>query len=222
VIINPQYQYPTLERVMIKEKRHYTTNKIDPLPSVTTILSSSGNKEALQKWIERVGEEEAEKIKNVSASVGTTMHSNIENYILHNTKPSGKPLEMILSKLIIDDLKNVDEVWGLESALYYPKKYAGTTDMVGIYKGIPAIIDFKNSRKMKLPKFLDDYKMQLVAYALAHNSMFGTTISNGVILIARWDGILQKVNLSGTEFDDYCEKWMNLVENYHLTMVNNI
>lgn len=221
MIISNRYQYPTLERVMINEKRHYTTSQINPLPSVTTILSSSGNKEALTKWIERVGQEEADNIKNVSAAVGSQMHLNIENYVLHNTKPVGKPLEMILSKLIIDDLKNVDEVWGIEAALYYPEKYAGTTDMVGVYKGVPAIVDFKNSRKMKLPKFLDDYKMQLVAYALAHNQMFGTEINQGVILIARWDGILQKVTLAGSEFDDYCEKWLLTVENYHKSVVNN-
>lgn len=213
---NSCYKYQELTRVNVNEKRHYTDGVFLPVPSVTTILSALSNKEKLKEWAERVGEEEAERIRDQSSTVGSNMHSHIEQYILHSTKPTGKPLEVILSKLIIDDLnKNMDEVWGVEAMLYYPGLYAGTTDLVGVYKGKQSIVDFKNSRKFKAKAWIEDYFLQTAAYAVAHDYHYGTNIENAVILIARWDGMLQRIETSGEEFAAYKEKWMQQVRLYH-------
>lgn len=217
------YKYSKLTRVEIDGKRHYTDGVFLPVPSVTTILAETSNKEKLQEWANKVGEDEAERIRNQSATVGTNMHENIEKYILHSELPKGKPLEVILSKLIIDDLnKNMDTVWGVESPLYYPNLYAGTTDLVGIYNGKQCIVDFKNSRKFKSRAWITDYFLQTAAYAIAHDYHYGTAINDAVILIARWDGMLQKVEIGGEEFAGYKKKWIERACNYRGVSVDSV
>lgn len=212
---NNCYKYTKLLRIEIDGKRHYTDGVFSPIPSVTTILSETGNKEKLKEWVAKVGEEEAEHIRNQSATVGTNMHNNIEKYLVNAEKPTGKPLEVILSKLIIDDLnKNLDTVWGVEAPLFYPGLYAGTTDLVGIYKGKQSIVDFKNSRKFKSRDWITDYFLQTAAYAIAHDYHYGTQINDAVILIARWDGQLQRVEITGDEFAMYKRKWIEKASNY--------
>lgn len=215
------YKYSTLQRVDVNGKRHYTDGVFSPVPSVTTILSETGNKDKLIQWAEKVGADEAERIRNQSANIGTKMHDNIEQYIVNDIKPTGRPLEVILSKLIIDDLnKNMDEVWGVEAMLHYPGLYAGTTDLVGIYKGKAAIVDFKNSRKFKSRDWISDYFLQVAAYAIAHDYHYGTKIEDASILIARWDGVLQKIEITGDEFASYKEQWFGRVDKFRQNVID--
>ena len=51
------------------------------LPSVTTILGATKDKQFLKDWTAKVGKKEAERIKNVSSSRGTSMHKFLEHYI---------------------------------------------------------------------------------------------------------------------------------------------
>lgn len=225
VYVNHNYchKYIKLSRIEIDGKRHYTDGVFSPIPSVTTILSETGNKEKLKEWVEKVGEEEAEHIRSQSASIGTSMHNNIERYILTSEKPVGRPLEVVLSKLIIDDLnRNMDTVWGVEAPLYYPDLYAGTTDLVGIYKGKETIVDFKNSRKFKNRAWITDYFLQAAAYAIAHDYHYGTNINDAVILIARWDGVLQRIETGGEEFAQFKRQWIEKACNYRGIAVDTV
>ena len=43
----------------------------------------------------------------------------------------------------------MDEIWGCEATLYYPGKYAGAADCIGVYENKETIIDFKQSNKPK-------------------------------------------------------------------------
>ena len=40
-------------------------------------------------------------------------------------------------------------MYGLEIPLYYPEKYAGRADVIGVFEGEPAIMDFKQTNKPK-------------------------------------------------------------------------
>jgi len=100
-------------------------------------------------------------------------------------------------------------------ALYYPEKYAGTTDLVGVYRGKPAIIDFKQSNKPKKKEWINDYFHQLAAYALAHDIIHGTSIEYGVVLMAVQDGTTMEYSSAGREFTRYKEEWLQRVETYH-------
>jgi genome maintenance exonuclease 1 len=148
--------------------------------------------------------------------VGTQIHTNLENYIKHRTVPTGKMLERLLSKLLIDKaLPKITEVWGLEAPLYVTDLYAGTADMIALFNDEPSICDFKNSRKFKKKEWIENYFLQLCAYALAHNTMFNTNIRQGVVMVATWDGVYQEFVINGTEFDDYTAKWLNRVEQFY-------
>ena len=70
-----------------------------------------------------------------------------------------------------------------------------------MYKGTPAIVDFKQTNKPKKDEWVDDYKLQLVAHALSQNEVHNTNIKNGVILMCSKDFEFQTWELSGEEFD---------------------
>ena len=95
-----------------------------------------------------------------------------------------------------------------------PGKYAGTTDMVGLYKGRPAIIDFKQTNKPKKREWIQDYLMQLAAYAQAHNHLFNTEIDQGVILMCSRELIFQRFELEGENFTRAADAFMKRLEKY--------
>jgi len=214
-LVNP-YKYEPLPRIETGSVRRYDLGNGFPVPSVTTILDATSDKTFLVEWRARLGEEEAEKYTQQSADVGTQLHLNLENYMLHGTPPTGKMLTRLLSKLLIDKaLPKISDIWGLEAPLYVTDLYAGTADMIALFNGVPSICDFKNSRKFKKKEWIENYFLQLCAYALAHNTMFGTNINQGVIMVATWDGVYQEFVINGAEFDEYTAKWLNRVEQFY-------
>jgi hypothetical protein len=94
--------------------------------------------------------------------------------------------------------------------------YAGTTDVVGCWKGQPAILDFKQTNKPKTTDRIEDYFYQLVSYAACHNEMFGTNIRTGVILMCSANYEYQEWTISGAEFDRWTNAWWHKLERYYL------
>lgn len=204
-----------LKRAEEKGIRKYETPDGKKLVSVTTILSKIKDTTHLREWRERVGEDEANKITAQSTSIGNGMHKNLENYIL-GQPITGTFYAQTLAKLIIKQaFPKIDEIWGSEVSLYSKDLYAGTTDLVGIHQGIPSIMDFKNSLKEKKKEWIDDYKAQLAAYALAHNEMYGTNIHRGVVMIATRDAKYQEFVFEGEEFDECINLWLTSLEKYY-------
>jgi genome maintenance exonuclease 1 len=186
-----------------------------PLPSVTTILSKTKDMTHLNAWRAAVGEEKAKQIVTEASGLGTGLHTNLENYILG--KPiAGTFMQKALAQVIIKNgLCKVDEVWGTEVALYSKELYAGTTDLIGLHENKPSIMDFKNSRSDKKREWIEDYFMQLAAYALSHNEMYGTDIKRGVVMIATRDAKYQEFIIEGDEFTHYETMWANKVCAYY-------
>jgi genome maintenance exonuclease 1 len=144
------------------------------------------------------------------------------------TNPYAHPSWFMAAEVILKGLvPNVDEFWGVEVPLYYSGLYAGTTDCVGVWKGRPAIMDFKQSNKVKKREYIGDYFLQLCAYAQAHNNMHGTDINQGVILMAVQPKLLPDNTYStpeylefvieGDEFAHWSNEWTKRVELYYLT-----
>jgi genome maintenance exonuclease 1 len=117
--------------------------------------------------------------------------------------------------VIQSGLKDLEEVWGSEVTLYYPGLYAGATDVVGIYDGKESIIDFKQTNKPKQREWIGDYFVQLAAYAMAHNHVYGTKIQNGVILMCSKDCFFQKFEVSDKEFKGYMHEFLRRVDEYY-------
>jgi genome maintenance exonuclease 1 len=219
---NPKFIYPKSMRSLIDDKRHYEI-KSTKLPSVTTILSATmpeDKKKALDIWKQRVGDVEADKIKNEAANRGTAMHSIIEKYLegqgYLDLTDVGHQAHTMATQIIENGLKNkLSELWGIECCLYYPDLWAGQTDVCGIYEDGEAIIDFKQSNKPKRREWIEDYKLQLAAYALAHNEIYGTNIQKGVNLICTKDNLFQKFVFEGEEFKQAKFEWLRRVDQYY-------
>lgn len=214
-----KFSYPDLIRDDSSDIRLYKTPDEDLVPSVTSILSETKDKTFLKEWADRIGQDNADRIRNEAASVGTKMHDYLECYILDKKyKADYNPLTtqaISMAEIIIEEgLVHVDEVWGTESRLFYKDQYAGTTDVVGLYKGEPCIIDFKQTNKPKKKEWIEDYYLQLCAYAHAHNEMTGTEINRGVVLMCSRDLTFQKFEVDELQFQKYSYMWFNRVKEY--------
>ena len=214
-----KYNYKDLKK-QEGPSRSYLTPDGEALPSVTTILSRTKDKTFLKEWRARVGEAKAEKIISDSSQIGTALHLYIEHYVNEHAYKDLTDIGIQAGKMaqvIIDHdqgLKKVSEVWGSEVHLYYPGKYAGTTDMIGVYDGRPTIIDFKQTNRPKKREWVQDYLMQLAAYAMAHNKLFDTEIDQGVVLMCSRDLLFQKFELKGENFVRAGDTFMKKLDLY--------
>jgi genome maintenance exonuclease 1 len=219
---NKKFIYPTSSRSLINEERHYDIDA-EKLPSVTTILQATQPEEkraALATWKARVGEIEANRTRDQAAERGTSMHRILEGYMLGqyhlDLTDLGQNAHTMAQQIIDKGLKDrLTEFFGLEVTLYYPGLYAGATDVVGIYDGQESIVDFKQSNKTKRREWLEDYKLQLAAYALAHNEVYGTNIQKGVNLICTRDNYYQEFVFEGEEFRQAKFEWLKRVDQYY-------
>lgn len=210
-----KFDYKPLKRVDNGNGRRYIVGEGRPLPSVTTILGKTKDLTHIKQWQARVGLEEANKIKTEASNLGNGMHKNLEKFILGEDM-DGSFMAQTLAKVIIKQgLPKVDEVWGTEVSLYSKELYAGTTDLIGLHEGIPSIMDFKNSLKDKRREWIEDYFMQLAAYSLSHNEMYGTDIHRGVVMIATRDAKYQEFIIEGDEFTHYETMWAEKVCAYY-------
>ena len=219
MLFNPKFQYQPLKRVESNGSRLYET-PVGKVASVTTILDSTKDKTHLMEWRKRVGDAEANRISKEAAGLGTLMHTHLENYVIGKPRPAGNNTVQVMATAMADTMireafVNVDEVWGIEAALYYPGLYAGTSDMIGVWQGKPAIIDHKTTNKPKKKEWIEDYFLQCCAYALAHNEVHGTDIRTCAINIIDREAKLQSFVIEGNEFDHYCIEWTKRVDQFY-------
>jgi len=223
-MITNKFDYKELTRTTTEHQRLYQCPDGNAVPSVTTILDKTKSAEktkALANWRRSIGEAKATEIVTEAANRGTRMHTYLENYVLGEelketvSNPYAQQ-SLDMAKIVIKEgLSNVDEYWGTEVALYFPEIYAGTTDLVGVHKGDDAILDFKQSNKPKKREWIEDYFLQLVAYAEAHNEVYGTNIRKGVVLMCTKDYKYQEFITEGVEWDMWKQKWWDRVEQYY-------
>ena len=219
-----KYNYKDLKK-QEGPSRSYLTPDGEALPSVTTILSRTKDKTFLKEWRARVGEKQAEKIISDSSQIGTALHLYIEHYVNEHAYKDLTDIGIQAGKMaqvIIDHdegLKKISEVWGSEVHLYYPGKFAGTTDMVGVYDGRPTIIDFKQTNRPKKREWVQDYLMQLSAYAMAHNKLFDTEIDQGVVLMCSRDLTFQRFELTGEKFTRATDAFMKKLDLYNESII---
>jgi genome maintenance exonuclease 1 len=218
---NKKFEYPKSIRSLINDQRHYEVGN-EKLPSVTTILAateSDEKREAIAKWKARVGEVEADRVKNTAATRGTAMHSYLEHYIagqgLLDLTEQGVEAQKMAQMIVDKGFGDLNEIWGSECVLYYPDLYAGQTDLCGIYQERESIIDFKQSNKPKREEYIGDYYLQLAAYATAHDQIYGTNIEQGVILICTPDLFFQKFVINGARFRQVKWEWLNRVNQFY-------
>ena len=215
---NKLYHYPPSTRSTTDGLRTYDVGQ-QKLPSVTTILGATKSQDAqdsIAKWQARVGQDEAIRIRDQAAARGTDMHTHLEHHLLGqgylDLTPEGRVAKLMADTIVDKGFKDLQEVWGSEVVVYYPGLYAGATDVVGVYDYEDSIIDFKQSNKPKRKEWIDDYFMQLGAYAMAHNYVHRTEITQGVILMCTPDNYFQKFQVKGKEFIKYQHQFLERVK----------
>jgi genome maintenance exonuclease 1 len=219
-----RFQYKNCVQVNdpVTRKRVYQTPDGESLPSVTTILGATKDQTHLIEWRKRVGEANAAQITKEAAGVGTAMHANLERFLIgEQRQPGNNPVHVQANKMadviIENGLSKVNEVWAMEQSLYFPGLYSGTTDLVGVYDGEPAVMDHKQTNKPKKAEWVEDYYVQLVAYILAHNEVYKTDIRRGVIFMCSRDFQYQQFDLNKDNFNKYEDLWLSKVEEYYTT-----
>ena len=215
-----KFEYHTLKQINEGGKRVYETPNGDKVPSVTTILSKTKDMTHLNEWKQRVGEQVAQRIVKEASGIGSAMHNNLEKFLSGEQRVPGTNLvhvqaNKMANQIIQNALVHVDEVWGIEQALYFPGLYSGTTDLVGQYKGNPAIMDFKQTNKPKKKEWVEDYFLQLVAYSEAHNEVYGTNIREGHSFMCSRDLNYQQFDLEPTHYQYWLDQWLARVEQYY-------
>jgi genome maintenance exonuclease 1 len=224
-----KYKYPSSTRANIEGLRHYTiTGEQQKLPSVTAVLGATQPKEkqeSLERWRKRVGLREAQKITRDAAIRGTAMHKYLEDLIsgqrsLDLTEIGQEATRM--AEIIVErGLNDCSEIYGIEAVLYYPDLYAGSVDLVAKYKDKVSIIDFKQTNKPKQREWIEDYFLQMAAYGMAHDAVYGTNIEQGVIMMCSKDGYYQQFMIEGKEFRDAKHKFLERLNEFYSSVDNN-
>jgi len=189
------------------------------LPSVTTILGATKNQQFLKDWTAKVGEENAERIKNHSSRRGTAMHKFLESHIqgvgYDDLTGIGQEARPMADKIIEVGLTPVEEVYGSEVTLHYPGLYAGSTDLVCLHNDLETIVDFKQSNRPKREEWINDYFLQISAYAMAHDYVYGSKIRQGVIMICTPDLYYQEFKIQDAELKFWKHKFLKRLDMYH-------
>ncbi len=198
--------------------RHYDFAGVR-LPSVTTVLAKTKNQEYSKAWKNRVGHEKAESIKNLSSKRGTAMHKFLEKYIqgagYDDLTPIGQEASPMAKKIIESGLPPISEYYGSEVTIHYPDLYAGSTDLVCMHNDIETIVDFKQSNRPKREEWIEDYCMQIAAYAMAHDYIYGSNIEQGIIMVCTPDLYLQEFKFQGVELRQWKHKFLKRLDEYY-------
>lgn len=176
-----------MKSVTTESGRKYLTPDGNEFPSITTVLSVLSKKE-LFEWRQRVGEEEANRVSRKAATRGTAVHKIIEDYINNDPRYKNKHMPHIIAsfndvKPILDE--RIGLVYSQEAPLYSNVLgVAGRVDCVAEFDGVPSIIDFKTSRRVKEHEKIHSYFMQETAYSLMWKERTNMDIKQLVTIIA--------------------------------------
>jgi len=213
-----RYSYVSGTQIEDHGSRIYDVNGYR-LPSVTTILGRTKDQQFLKDWIAKKGEAEAERIKNVSSSRGTAMHKFLEHHITgvgyDDLTAIGQEAKAMAGKVIEIGLAPVEEYFGSEVTLYYPGLYAGSTDLVCLHNGRETIVDFKQANRPKKKEWIEDYYLQIAAYAMAHDYVHESKIEQGVIMVCTPDLYYQEFVINGAELRQAKHKFLKRLDMYH-------
>jgi len=213
-----KYRYMSGQRYEHHGSRTYDFGA-GKLPSVTTILGLTKDQSFIKEWQKKVGHAKSEQIKNHSSKRGTSMHQFLESYITgvgyDDLSPIGTEAKPMSQKIIEEGLLPVEEYYGSEVTLHYPGLYAGATDLVCLHNGMETIVDFKQSNRPKKEEWIEDYYLQIAAYAMAHDYVYGSEIEQGVIMVCTPDLYYQEFKTQGASLRSWKHKFLKRLDMYN-------
>jgi len=213
-----KYNYVHAAANTQRGSRTYSVSGMN-LPSVTTILAKTKDQTYLRRWRKKVGDEEAERIFNLSSKRGTAMHKFLENHIkgtgYDDLTEIGIEAKAMANKIINEALTPISEYYGSEVTVHYTGLYAGSTDLVCMHNDMETIVDFKQSNRPKKQEWVEDYCLQIAAYAMAHDFIYGSNIRQGVIMVCTPDLYLQEFRFQDAEMREWRHKFLARLSHYY-------
>jgi len=192
--------------------RRYLSPEGNKYPSITTVLGVL-SKAGIAAWRARVGDEEANKISHRASTRGTAVHDIVEKYLDNEELPEVLPHITASLSNLKPSLSRIGRIFAQESPLYSKHLgVAGRVDCVGEYDGVPSIIDFKTSKKIKKKEWITSYFMQAAAYAIMWEERTGMPITNLVIIM---DVDNESPQIYVEHRDNWTEKLFETIELYH-------
>lgn len=219
--------------------------EIGTFPSVTSILGETGDKEWLEQWKSRIGTGKANEISTDATNRGTVMHRLCELYLnLPMSMSKTDRLHETLSMSRLDDeidkfdnrakivggalfynymransFDDIQQVLAQEKFLWTARDggYAGTLDNLSLLINQEnAIIDFKTAKKPKDEKWIEDYKLQVSAYAIAVYDRMQIKVTQCRILISNEAShVPQTFVLGQMEIRDYYLKFRQRLAKFY-------
>lgn len=195
IFVNPDHEL-ALKMQSFYDANPYGDRKYYGVTKVLSETKSEEDKASLQKWREKVGEEKAEAILQESLSIGNSLDMLIEKYLagtLGDIKQYKSEPGLNLFYQMKPVLDNIDTI-GLQIHMYSDKyKIQGYLDCIGIKNGTLTMIDFKNSRRKKSEKYLQDYFLQASIYCLLIYEITGIIIKDICIILGIRDSFTTQV-----------------------------
>ena len=147
------------------------------------------------------------------------MHKFLEEHIsgkgYDDLSEIGIEAKPMAAKIIEIGLTPITEYYGSEITLHYPGLYAGATDLVCLHNDKETIVDFKQANRPKKLEWVDDYFLQIAAYAMAHDAYYGSTIRQGVIMICTPDLYYQEFRITDHELRSWKHKFLKRLDHYN-------
>lgn len=204
--------YEDLKADTRKTGRTYLTPTGERYPSITTVLSIL-SEDAIRAWRARVGEDVANQVSTRASNRGSAVHSILEQYLRNEDTTDYLPhIQQSFMNLKPHLDENVGTIFGLEVPLYSAHLgLAGRCDCVAEWKGVPSIIDFKTSKRIKKKENISNYFAQMSAYAIMWEERTGMPIVNTVIVM---DVDFEQPLIFEEHRDNYVPLLMATIEEY--------
>ena len=147
------------------------------------------------------------------------MHKFLESYITgvgyDDLTELGQAALPMAKKIMEIGLAPVEEYYGSEVTLHYPGLYAGQTDLICNHNGMETVVDFKQANRPKKKEWIEDYYLQIAAYAMAHDYVYGSQIKQGVIMVCTPDLYYQEFKIIGPELRRWKHAFLKRLDMYH-------
>ena len=190
-------------------------------PGVTSVLSATkppAAREALQRWRQRVGPDEARRISGNASSAGTRLHKQIAAYL--NDQPIEIPAHIAGYWASLEPvLSQAEEVLLVEGAVWHSQGFVGFPDALVVFDGAVHLCDWKTALRPKRAEWVEDYFLQIAAYreaALEVYATFGLEVNRGLVAIALENQPAQLFNLTLQDMHDSWSKFRQRLQQYQL------
>lgn len=176
--------------------------------SVTGFIDERWDKTHIAKWKARVGEKEADRIRDRASDRGTLLHNTVELYI--RNQPFNLQQMHYLNRSLFVKVKplvdRINNIRLIETPIMSKRLgIAGKPDCIADFDGVLSVVDFKTSIKTKRKKWIVNYFLQTAFYADMFFELTGEMPRKSVLIIGVEESPVPQLQI---ESMDLCHRMM--------------